>query len=73
MNKLLGRFLSGMAWGAGAAIVLGVLRPTRGDPKQMARGFIKGVLNIADVTAEARETLEDLYAEVRMEQETEAV
>jgi hypothetical protein len=71
MNKLVGRFLSGMAWGAGAAIVLSVVRPAQGNPKQMARRVVKGMLNIAGITAEARETLEDLYAEVRMEQEAE--
>jgi hypothetical protein len=71
MNKLVGRFLSGMAWGAAATIVLSLVRPSQGNPKQMARGLIKGVLSIADVTAEARETLEDLYAEVRTEQEGE--
>jgi hypothetical protein len=69
MKKLIGRFISGIAWGAGTALVLGMVRSDHGNPKQVARGLMRQLLGAAESLAESRESLEDLYAEARAERD----
>jgi hypothetical protein len=67
----IGRVVSGALWGAGAAAAMSLVR-RRGDGlRPVAKTVVKGYLDVADrlseITAEARETLGDIYAEARAE------
>ena len=76
-----GRLLSGAIWGLGAGLVLNVLNkrnaPTNsgGQAQQSARPIAKTLMKayvtaeqkVRDATAEARESLSDIYAEVQAE------
>jgi hypothetical protein len=70
-----GRFVSGALWGVGAGLVLAVLG-SRGEglrplTKSAVRAYLDVSERVSELTAEARESLEDLYAEAKAEQESE--
>lgn len=71
-EQALGRLLGGALWGVGAGLVLTVVRNRDVGLKPMAKEAMKVYLAASDkvqeLTAEARESLEDLYAEARAEQ-----
>ena len=67
----LGRLVSGARWGVGAGLVIAVTRGGGEGLRSIAKGAIKGYIAATDrvqaATAEARENLDDLAAEVRAE------
>jgi hypothetical protein len=70
-----GRLISGALWGLGAGIVLSVMRGedrSRRGLRPVARTLVKGYVvasdRVRELTAEARESLGDLYAEAKAEQ-----
>src|SRR4051794_36094172 len=69
-EDLLGRLVSGAIWGAGAGLVTGTLRGGTGM-RPVARAFMRAYVMASDkvqeVTAEARESVEDIYAEAKAE------
>jgi hypothetical protein len=68
----LGRLLSGALWGVGAGLVLTVVQNREVGLKPIAKEAMKVYLAASDkvqeLTAEARDSLEDLYAEAKAEQ-----
>lgn len=75
-----GRLISGALWGLGAGLALSLVRGREGEQRRGATGtaarplaktVMKGYVATADRvkqwTAEARENLEDIYAEVQAE------
>ncbi len=77
LGDLAGRFANGALWGLGAGVVLKLMRAEKSDEKAsagfrpVARAAMKGYLVASDrmreFLAEARETMEDLYAEAQAE------
>jgi len=69
----MGRLISGALWGLGAGLVLTVSRGGGEGLRSVAKGVVKTYIAVADrvqeTTAEARESLEDLAAEVRAERD----
>lgn len=72
-EQAFGRLVSGALWGLGAGLVLAVMRNGGTGVKPLARGAMKAYLSasekVQELSSEARESLEDLYAEVKTEQE----
>ena len=68
-GDLLGRLLGGAAWGLGAGVVLSLTRDNGSTLRPVARALVQTYVAAADLVqhsaAEARERIEDLYAEVR--------
>ncbi len=75
-----GRLISGALWGLGAGLALSLIRGSEGERRRaptgnaarpLAKTVMKGYVAAADRmkqwTAEARENLEDIYAEVQAE------
>jgi hypothetical protein len=71
-----GRLINGALWGLGAGIVLTFSRGGGEGLRSVAKGFMKGYIAVADrvqeTTAELREGIEDLAAEVRAENASRA-
>jgi hypothetical protein len=73
----IGRLISGALWGAGATAILSLTGARRKGEglRPLAKSLMKGYLAVADrvveASAEARESLNDLYAEARAEREEE--
>ena len=67
-----GRLLAGALWGLGAGLILTLTRG--GGLRSLAKGTVKGYLTVAegvqDKSAEMRENIGDLAAEVRAERPT---
>jgi hypothetical protein len=67
----IGRLVSGALWGLGAGVVITFTRGGGEGVRSMAKGLMKGYIAVADrlqeTTAELREGVEDLAAEVRAE------
>ena len=67
-----GRLVSGAIWGLGAGLVLAVTRGNGEGLRPLAKSAVKAYLTaserVRELTGEARESLEDLYAEARAEQ-----
>jgi hypothetical protein len=67
-----GRLVSGALWGIGAGLVLTVARRNGEGLRPLAKSVVKAYLTaserVQELTGEARESLEDLYAEARAEQ-----
>jgi hypothetical protein len=72
LEDAFGRLVSGALWGLGAGLAVSVVRGGPGG-RSVAKGMINGYLAVADrfreMTAEARESLEDLTAEARAERD----
>ena len=66
-----GRLVNGALWGIGAGLVVTVTRGGGEGVRGLTKGLVKGYLAVADrvqeTTAELREGLDDLAAEVRAE------
>ncbi|MBV8718258.1 MAG: DUF5132 domain-containing protein [Chloroflexi bacterium] len=71
LEDAMGRLISGALWGLGAGLVVTVTQGGGEGLRSVAKGIVKGYIGVADrvqaTTAEARENLEDLAAEVRAE------
>jgi len=71
LEGAIGRLVSGMLWGLGAGLVLAVTRGNGGGVRPLAKSAVKAYVVASDrlreMTGEARESLEDLYAEARAE------
>lgn len=71
-ESVLGRLVNGALWGLGAGLALTLLRT--GEPglrpvvKSAVKVYLTAAERVQELTAEARESLEDLYAEVQAEQ-----
>jgi hypothetical protein len=67
----IGRLVSGALWGLGAGVVITFTRGGGEGVRSVAKGLMKGYIAVADriqeTTAELREGVEDLAAEVRAE------
>ncbi len=76
LGGVIGRLASGAVWGLGAAAALSLAGSGTADLRPVAKRVLKVCVVAADrvqeIAAEARESLEDLYAEVRFEQEQAA-
>ncbi len=76
-GDLAGRFANGVLWGLGAGVVLKLMRSEKGGEKAgagvrpVARAAMKGYMvaseRVREFVAEARETIEDVYAEAQAE------
>ena len=70
-GEILGRLLGGAAWGLGAGLVLTLTRDNGSNLRPVARALMQTYVAAADLVqhtaAEARERIEDLYAEVKTE------
>ncbi len=75
-ENALGRLINGAIWGIGAGLVLTVVRS--GEPglrpmlKSAMKAYIAASDRVQEMTAEARESLEDLYVEVKSERQNGA-
>lgn len=72
LEGMLGRLVNGALWGLGAGLALSVTRSEGGlrpVTKALLKAYIVAADRIQEVVAEARESLDDLYAEARAEQE----
>jgi hypothetical protein len=69
-----GRLIAGALWGAGASLVVAVTREGRDGLRPFAKNVVKTCLSAADrfveMTQEARESLNDVCAEVRAERDS---
>ena len=69
-EDLLGRLVSGALWGAGAGVVMSAMRGGTGL-RPVTRAFMQAYVvasdKVREVTSEARESVEDLYAEAKAE------
>jgi Protein of unknown function (DUF5132) len=71
VEGILGPLAGGALWGLGAGVVLGAWRGTGTGLRPVAKSAIKAYLaaaeRVRETAAEAREGLDDLYAEARAE------
>ncbi len=76
LEDAFGRLVAGALWGAGATVVLSLTRGRNDGVRPFAKTIMKGCLvaadRISEMTAEARESLNDLYAEAQAEREHDA-
>jgi hypothetical protein len=71
-EEALGRLVSGAVWGLGAGLAVTVVRGGpggRGVAKRLINGYMTVTDRLREMTAEARESLEDLTAEARAERD----
>ena len=71
---LLGRLVGGALWGIGAGVALNLARGggpagIRPAAKTLMNAYVAISERVQETAAEARETLEDLYAEARAERD----
>jgi DNA replicative helicase MCM subunit Mcm2 (Cdc46/Mcm family) len=75
-ENVFGRLINGAIWGAGAGLALSIIQAGGTGLRPVAKNLVKAYVSTSDrvqeMTAEARETLEDLYAEVQSEREQES-
>ena len=71
-----GRLVNGALWGLGAGLVVTFTRGGGEGQRTVTKGVMRGYLAVADrvqeTTAELREGLDDLAAEVRAERASQA-
>ena len=71
LEQVFGRLVSGALWGVGAGVVLTLLNGRAEGIRPVAKSAVKAYLTVSErvqeLTAEARESLEDMYAEARAE------
>ncbi len=72
LEGAIGRLVSGALWGLGAGLILTLTRGNGEGLRPLAKSAVKAYMVASDrlreMTGEARENLEDLYAEARAEQ-----
>jgi hypothetical protein len=75
MEEFLDAVTGGVVWGLGFGVALSAVQAVGGGVRPVAKGAVRGALGIGDwvrsVTAESRETLQDVYHEARAEVEAE--
>ena len=72
---LLGRLVGGALWGLGAGVALNLARgggpeALRPAAKSLMKAYVAISERVQETTAEARESLEDLFAEAQAERST---
>ena len=76
MEEFLESVTGGAIWGIGFGLALGAVRAASQGTQPVARGTMKGAVRFGDwlrtLTAEGRETLQDIYHEARTEVETQS-
>ncbi len=72
-ENMLGRLLNGAVWGLGAGLIVTLTREggagLRPVVKNLMKAYVVASDRVQELTAEAREGLDDLYAEVKAEQQ----
>jgi hypothetical protein len=74
LEELPGRIVNGVLWGLAVSMVMRVTRGQTGTTtlrpvmKTVMKGAIIATEKVREIAEEARETIEDLYAETRAEQ-----
>jgi hypothetical protein len=71
---MLGRLVNGALWGVGAGVAMSLVRGGPGMrpvAKALIKAYVAATDRVQEMTAEARESLDDLYAEARAEQAAE--
>lgn len=75
MEEFVDAITGGAVWGAGFAIAMAAVQSLGSGVRPVARNTLRGAFGIGDwirnVTAEGRETLQDVYHEARTEVEQE--
>ena len=75
MEEFLDAVTGGAIWGVGFGLALSAVQAVGGGLRPTAKGAVRGALGLGDwvrnVTAESRETLQDVYHEARAEVEAE--
>ena len=79
-EEIPGRLISGALWGLGAGLVLRVVGGPTGEPrgetavrplaKSLVKGYVVASERVRGLTAEARESLGDIYAEAQAERQS---
>ncbi|MBV8718259.1 MAG: DUF5132 domain-containing protein [Chloroflexi bacterium] len=71
MEEFLDAVTGGAIWGVGFGLALAAVQTAGSGLRPVAKGGVRGALHVGDwlrnVTAEGRETLQDVYAEARAE------
>ena len=69
MEEFFDAVTGGAVWGVGFGLALSAVQAVSGGMRPVAKGAARGVLGVGDwvrnVTAESRETLQDVYHEAR--------
>jgi hypothetical protein len=75
MEEFVDAVTGGVVWGVGFGLALSAVQAVGGGMRPVAKGAMRGTLGISDwlrnVTAESRETLQDVYHEARAEVDAE--
>jgi hypothetical protein len=75
-ESVFGRLINGAVWGLGAGLALSIAQAGGTGLRPIVKGLVKAAMatsdRIQEMSAEARENLEDLYSEVQSEREQEA-
>ena len=71
MEEFVDAITGGAIWGVGFGLALSAVQAVGGGMRPVAKGAVRGALGVGDwmrnVTAESRETLQDVYHEARAE------
>jgi hypothetical protein len=71
MEEFVDAVTGGAIWGVGFGLALSAVQAVGGGMRPVAKGAVRGALGVGDwmrnVTAESRETLQDVYHEARAE------
>jgi hypothetical protein len=75
MEEFVDAVTGGAIWGVGFGVALAAVQAAGGGLRPVAKGTVRGAMGIGEwirgVTAEGRETLQDVYAEARAEVEAD--
>jgi Protein of unknown function (DUF5132) len=71
MEEFVDAITGGAIWGVGFGLALSAVQAVGGGMRPVAKGAMRGAFGVGDwvrnVTAESRETLQDVYHEARAE------
>ena len=71
MEEFVDAITGGAIWGVGFGLALSAVQAVGGGMRPVGKGAVRGALGVGDwmrnVTAESRETLQDVYHEARAE------
>ena len=71
MEEFVDAVTGGAIWGVGFGLALSAVQAVGGGMRPVAKGAVRGAFGVGDwvrnVTAESRETLQDVYHEARAE------
>jgi hypothetical protein len=75
MDEFVDAVTGGAVWGIGFGLAMSAVQAAGGGLRPVAKTTVRNALNVGDwvrnVTAESRETLQDVYAEARAELEAD--